>query len=87
MGFFTYRQTKKTKREVHALRQQQAASAEFDRTTTLFQQLPPEGKAEYRALQEQCRSSWKDGLIQEIGKQNKLAKGQQEIFRRYDLIP
>jgi hypothetical protein len=61
MGIFTYRQTKKTKREVQALRQDQARQAQAaqnqaakqareQRETELFQALPPEGKEEFRAV-------------------------------------
>jgi hypothetical protein len=63
MGFFTYRQTKKTRKEVRALRREQAqqtATAQAAQTLRdqqareqeLFQQLPAAGKAEFRAVLE-----------------------------------
>jgi hypothetical protein len=86
MGLFTYRQTKKTKREVQGLRQQQAAQAvqaAVDRDTALFQQLPPEGKKEFRELDAEFRSlsAW------QIRRRDELVRARDELFRRYDLIP
>ena len=87
MGIFTYRKAAQTKREVQALRADQANQAASSEFLTLFQQLPPEGKDEIRALQEEHRGKWYDGMIQSAMKRDRLAKGCRDVFRRYDLIP
>lgn len=106
MGLFTYRQTKKTKQEVQALRADQAQQATLQRMEVqhqaalaraqeLFQQLPPEGKAEYRKLiaayqaETSTWSSWKKyGLGGKMeARQRELARAKNEVLRKYDLIP
>lgn len=106
MGLFTYRQTKKTKEQVKALRADQARDAQAQRLqaaklaqeaheTELFQRLPPEGKAEFRAAKDafdvkaSTWSGWKKGWGGSEVRiaYRELAKGKQEIFRKYDLVP
>jgi hypothetical protein len=106
MGFFTYRQTKKTKQQVRRLRidqalqaqaqsVQEAAQARQARETELFQALPPEGKAEYRAIKAaydaraQTWSGWTRtwGGNEIRSAQKELADGKTAVFRKYDLIP
>ncbi|MHB8642341.1 MAG: hypothetical protein ACYDA3_05605 [Gaiellaceae bacterium] len=106
MGIFTYRQTKKTKKEVHALRREQGLDAAIERNqqltlarqtreTELFRALPAEGKAEFRAVKEAYATRTKawTGWTRTFGTkevhaaQQELAKGKEEIFRKYDLIP
>jgi hypothetical protein len=100
MGFFTYRQAKKskkaaraTKREVHALRQQEARTAAATARTAatrraedLFQQLPPEGKAEYRRIEEEARGVGRVGRAN-VKRHRGLVEEMRELFRRYDLVP
>lgn len=106
MGFFTYQQTKKTKQQVRRLRTDQALAAQAQRVqeatlarqareTELFQALPPEGKAEFRAVQAtydakaQAWSGWKRGWggTEVRTAQKELADGKTAVFRKYDLIP
>jgi hypothetical protein len=106
MGIFTYRQTKKTKHEVKRLRADQrllaqaqmthqAALAQNARETELFQALPPEGKAEFRAIKaayDQKSSTWspfKQGWGGKEVREAKraLADGKKAVLRKYDLIP
>jgi hypothetical protein len=106
MGIFTYRQTKKTKQAVRKLGTQQrelavAQSMEQQRLaaqareTELFQQLPAEGKAEFRAFVDAYRvqyasmSRWQRNTN---GKKlrsvyNELNKNKATVYRKYDLIP
>jgi hypothetical protein len=110
MGFFTWRATKQTKAQVQALRRDQAlqtqqhmaqaaAIASEGRENELFQQLPPEGKAEFRAVQDAYDQQWRSmsGFARVSianGQPNKqaraaleaLAKGKEAVFRKYDLI-
>jgi hypothetical protein len=106
MGIFTYRQTKKTKQEVRGLRAdqarqaqaqqaQEAALAQQGRETELFQALPPEGKAEFRAAQTAYAAKVKTWSAWKIGwggkdvrsTYNALAQEKNAVFRKYDLIP
>jgi hypothetical protein len=104
MGFFTWRATKQTKKQVRALRADQARNAQAQmsqaatlagqaRETELFQQLPPEGKEEFRVAQAtysetwNALSSWKHSG--KAGKQavQTYARAKEAVFRKYDLIP
>jgi hypothetical protein len=106
MGLFTYRQMKKTKNEVRKLRSdqrelaaahgiEQRALAAQARETELFQQLPPEGKAEFRAFVHAYSTQFhalgkykfllKDKQIKKLF--NELNTNKAAVFRKYDLIP
>ena len=106
MGLFTYRQTKKTKNEVRKLRSDQRdlaaaqgierrALAAQARETELFQQLPPEGKAEFRAFVDAYRTEFRSlGKFKFLFKNKKIKKlfnelnaNKAAVFRKYDLIP
>jgi hypothetical protein len=106
MGFFTYRQTTKTKKAVKHLAAQQALDAQIQRNqqvalarqareTELFQALPPEGKAEFRAVVDAYQAkaaTWTAWTRTWGGKeiraaQRELAEGKAAIFRKHDLIP
>lgn len=104
MGFFTWRAAKGTKKEVAKLRRDQAqqaavagleaqAQAQQARETELFQQLPPEGKEEFRVARAAFSETWKAmgawKRTSKVGKETARAfrEDKEAVFRKYDLIP
>jgi len=87
MGLFTYRQAKKTRHDVQALGRQQADQSAVDRELALFQQLPPDGKEEYRQLDAEYRASFRSFRLQNPFTGDRIAEKRRELFRKYDLIP
>jgi len=100
MGFFTWRQTKKTKQQVRALRRDTAKQAkdaavrdgkqaQETREIELFQALPAEGKAEFRASVDELKAleARRHSLKELQLAIRKLAEDKEAVFRKYDLIP
>jgi hypothetical protein len=106
MGLFTYRQTKKTKQQVKGLRSDQAAQTRLQaaqaarqaaatRETELFQQLSPDGKTEFRAVQAEYaalpRVKKHLGIFYNLdtvrARTAAEAAAKDAVFRKYDLIP
>jgi hypothetical protein len=80
------RVAKATKNEIVALRRQEEAIAQTQRTEEMFRQLPPEGKAEYRRIEADFAAARGFGFAA-ARRRNELVQEMRMLWRQYDLIP